>query len=234
MYKHEFSCPSGFPEVLETKETLIDIVTKTIYVSSVNHAQVNFLQFEYGCFAPNVPAVLRGDLPKEDDRGQITMQRIMDALPGLRSSLVQAGAAFTLSEFSEKEVFLLPDSEIERNNELKLIKRCVDYNCRCPARYIRKKDVGSKNAHRCDYTCKKCESLKKYNFSSEHIYQLDSKPTGFFPPRWLFTEEDVEIAYNKFIEALREIQKNILKRRDTGMTPYEVLLPSKVPYGIAI
>ena len=88
--------------------------------------------------------------------------------------------------------------------------------------------------HKCDYTCKKCESDEQYNFSYDHIYQLDSKPSGFFPPRWLFTEKEVEIAYNKFIERLREIQKSILKRRETGMTPYEVLLPSRIPYGIAI
>ena len=228
------SNPPGLSNVMETKETLMDIVTKTIYMSSVNHAQVNFLQFEYGCFAPNMPAVLKGDLPKEKDRGKITMQTVMDALPGLRSSLVQAGAAFTLSEFSDKEVFLLPESEVDRYHNENLIKRCVDYNCRCPSRYIRKKDLGSKNAHKCDYTCKKCESDEQYNFSYDHIYQLDSKPSGFFPPRWLFTEKEVEIAYNKFIEALREIQKSILKRRETGMTPYEVLLPSRIPYGIAI
>ena len=39
---------------------------------------------------------------------------------------------------------------------------------------------------------------------------------------------------NKFIVGLREIQKSILKRKQMGMTPYEVLLPSRIPYGIAI
>ena len=34
------------------------------------------------------------------------MQHIQDSLPGLKPSLVQAGAAFALSEFSDDEVFL--------------------------------------------------------------------------------------------------------------------------------
>ena len=238
LYDDEKATSPGLYDAMENKKDLMDILTKTIYVSSVGHAQVNFLQFEYGCFAPNIPSVLRGELPKEDDRGHITMQKIMNTLPGFRSSLVQAGAAFTLSEFSEKEAFLLPATEVDIGHDNDLIKRCADINCRCPSRrnYIRKKDANRKEPHKCDYTCKRCDedNVEKFNFSSEHIYQIDTKPSGFFPPRWLFTEEEVEIAYNKFIAALREVQKTILKRRETEMTPYEVLLPSRIPYGIAI
>ena len=76
-----------------------------------------------------------------------------------------------------------------------------------------------------------------YNYSDSgdsNIYQSDPPPNGFFPPRWLFTEKKVDEAYNHFICGLREVQKDILKRREKGTTPYEVLLPSKIPYGIAI
>ena len=169
------------------------------------HAQVNFLQFEYGCFAPNTPAIMKGKIPKEQDRSKISMACIMKSLPGFRASLVQAGAAFTLSEFSDEEVFLLPRTEYDhRSHELK--PRCSDPN---------------------------------YRFSDSEVFQTDSplhnwKPTGFFPPRWLFTEKAVEIAYNEFVRDLREIQRHILGRRSKGTTPYEVLLPSKIPYGIAI
>ena len=68
-----FGTPEGLYEKLESKKNLIDIVTKIIYQSSVGHAQVNFLQFEYGCFAPNVPAIMRGKIPTEENRGKITM-----------------------------------------------------------------------------------------------------------------------------------------------------------------
>ena len=101
-YRH----PPGLPCTLETKSDLASIATKTMFQSSVGHAAVNFLQFEYGCFAPNIPGVMRGSIPNENDRGKIDMQHIQDSLPGLKPSLVQAGAAFALSEFSDDEVFL--------------------------------------------------------------------------------------------------------------------------------
>ena len=173
----------GLYKTLETRKDLIDIVTKTIFQSSVGHAAVNFLQFEYGCFAPNVPALLRGKIPKEEDRGNVTLDRIKESLPGLRPSLVQAGAAFTLSEFSEDEEFLLP--------------------------------LGPD-----------CANLKK-------------------PPRYLFTvntkerkyvnaEPEVDIAYNNFMRELQKLETKIKERRKSGKIPYEVLLPSQIPYGIAI
>ena len=159
--------PSGLPKTLETKSDLINMVTKTIFQSTVMHAAVNFLQFEYGCFAPNVPALMRGSIPTESDRGNISMQHIMDSLPGLRASLVQAGAAFTLSEFSDDEVFL-----------------------------------------------------------------LDA------PPRWLFTEDIAKAALEKFRNKLQGIEDSIKKRNEMlveeGKIPYEVLRPSRIPYGIAI
>ena len=104
--RHSFTDDSGFCEHIDSKASLVNLSTKIIFQSSAMHAAVNFLQFEYGCFAPNVPALMRGSIPKEEDRGHIDMARILDSLPGLRASLVQAGAAFTLSEFSKDEVFL--------------------------------------------------------------------------------------------------------------------------------
>ena len=135
------------------------------------HAAVNFLQFEYGVFAPNVPAVMRGRLPKESDRGKIDMSHILSCLPGLRPSLVQAGAAFTLSEFSNDEVYLLPKDKLK-------------------------------------------------------------------PPRWMFTDEKVDEAYNEFTSSLEKIEEGT-KHRNRELTrqgniPYEVLMPSRIPYGIAI
>ena len=156
---------------MENKKHLLDLVTKTIFQSSVMHAAVNFLQFEYGIFAPNVPALMRGRVPNESDRGKIDMNHILSSLPGLRASLVQAGAAFTLSEFSKDEVYLLPT-------------------------------------------------------------------TKWKPPRWLFTDEKVDEAYQEFISHLKRIEADIKTRNNAlecqGKVPYEVLMPSKIPYGIAI
>ena len=75
------------------------------------HAAVNFLQFNYGCYAPNIPALLRGKIPTENDKGEISEDDVKKVLPGLTNSLHQAGAAYALSQFSEDEVFLLPKNE---------------------------------------------------------------------------------------------------------------------------
>ena len=137
------------------------------------HCAVNFLQLEYNCFGPNVPGMLRGKIPKEDDRGKIDMPRILESLPDLKPCLAQAGVAYSLTQFSEDEVYLLPDEKAE-----------------------------------------------------------------VFPPRWLFTEENARGALDKFISNLKEIESHIDARNESlvneGKIPYEVLRPSKIPYGIAI
>ena len=171
-YDYQLKHPQGLDRPLITKKDLVNFVTKIIFQASAGHAAVNFMQFEYMCFAPNVPAVMRGKIPKEDDRGKIGMERILSSLPSMRSSLIQAGAAYALSEFSDVEVFLLP--------------------------------TGAKG----------------------------SEPSK--PPRWLFTKGEVDKAYFNFLIKLSEIEEKIINRREEGKVPYEVLLPSRIPYGIAI
>lgn len=149
------------------------MLTKIIFQSSVMHCAVNFLQFEYGCFSPNVPGLMRGKIPKESDRGNIDMQHILESLPNLRPCLAQAGVSYALTQFSEDEVFLLPTKEYE-----------------------------------------------------------------VFPPRWLFTEESAKTALDKFISNLQKVEDHIDERNQNliadGKIPYEVLRPSRIPYGIAI
>ena len=54
----------------------------------------------------------------------------------------------------------------------------------------------------------------------------------------LFTETDAKLAFDQFQDRLEEIEKAIESRneklKDKGDVPYEVLLPSRVPVGIAI
>ena len=92
---------------MRTKEELVTTCTMIIFQSSVKHAALNFLQFEYSSFAPVSPFSMRGKLPTEADRGSITRKVIMDSLPDPSRCIRGAGIAFTLSEFSQDEVFLL-------------------------------------------------------------------------------------------------------------------------------
>ena len=165
--------PPGVPQKIEDKPALVNILTKTIFQSSVGHSALNFLQFEYGSFAPNLPGLMRGKIPKESDRGHIDMTRILESLPDIIPCLAQAGVAFALTQFSDDEVFLLPTKQYE-----------------------------------------------------------------VFPPRWLFTEKSAKEALDKFINNLQEIENKIIARNEKlvseGKIPYDVLRPSKIPYGIAI
>ena len=165
--------PPGLPNEILSKSQLVNFVTIIIFQSAVIHSAVNFIQFEYGCFAPMVPSLMKGKIPKEEDRGKITEEHIMKSLPGLRACLSQAGVSFALTRFSEEEVFLLPDKDG---------KQC--------------------------------------------------------PPRWMFTEESAKQALDKFVQNLEEIESHIVSRNEDlkadGKITYEVLLPSRIPYGITI
>ena len=78
-----------------------------IFSCSVKHAAVNFLAWEYGCFAPVCPSTMLGSIPEERDRGKITNKRIVDSLPDAYISLRFAAITSVLSEFSKDESFLL-------------------------------------------------------------------------------------------------------------------------------
>ena len=104
---------------LNGKNDLVTLCTMIIFASSVKHAAVNFLQWEYGCFAPICPSTMRGKIPNESDRGKITTEWLMNSLPDEEICTRFAAASSVLSEFSEDEVFLLTEEkEIGKSNNL--------------------------------------------------------------------------------------------------------------------
>ena len=54
------------------------------------------------------------------------------------------------------------------------------------------------------------------------------------PPEWLFTEPEARDALKKLQRTLKQIEVEIRKRNYSLKIPYEVLLPPRIPYGIAI
>ena len=190
--------------VLRTKEQLVTLCTMIIFQSSVKHAAVNNLQWDYLSFAPASPLCMRGDLPTEDDRGKITQKIIIESLPDPILCIRSAGIAYALTEFSPDELFLLHQEKSRKLRELLKAYGCIR---------IRTKRT-------------KIDTQKS---------ELDA---GKYPPRWLFHEEEVKIAFLKFQLNLRGIENGINKRNEKlaekGLVPYDVLLPSKIPSGIAI
>ncbi|CAK8695675.1 unnamed protein product [Clavelina lepadiformis] len=93
----------GIPNKITTIEQLVDICQVVIYTSSVQHAAVNFGQYETYRFAPNCPSAMR--LPPHK-KGEATMERIMQSLPDAKVALGTIALSYTLSSFPEGESYL--------------------------------------------------------------------------------------------------------------------------------
>ena len=83
---HHASVP-GFPESFQDKATLVKVLQTLMWMTSGQHAAVNYPQYEYYAYAPNKPFNLRADLPKSNLPNKITREWIFDnafPLPSLQ------------------------------------------------------------------------------------------------------------------------------------------------------
>ena len=94
-----------FPSSIATKANLVEICTLIMFTGSAQHAAVNFGQYAYYSFVPNAPTTLH--LPPPTKTGEITYQKLMEALPTESETQTQIGLGHLLSSPAPDEVRLL-------------------------------------------------------------------------------------------------------------------------------
>ena len=92
----------GFPEIITSKNELIEYCTLIMFTASVQHTAINFGQFQIYGFVPNAPLSMRR--PPPTLKGVTTYEDILDTLPTVLSAAVAVAITFTLSQFSPDEV----------------------------------------------------------------------------------------------------------------------------------
>lgn len=90
---------------ITTREELQKLVATIIWTASCHHSVVNFNQFNVFSFVPNSPYVLFQ--PIAQTKEIINDEYIMKSMPKLRLAALNIGLMHILSEYSEKEEFLV-------------------------------------------------------------------------------------------------------------------------------
>lgn len=84
---------------------LIDILTTVLFTVSVQHAAVNYLQYDHYAFVPNAPLCMRQPPPTK--KGVIGPEDISAMLPTKSQTLWQVAIGRALASFGDDEEYLL-------------------------------------------------------------------------------------------------------------------------------
>jgi len=86
----------GFPETLNTRDQLVEVVAQMIYTAGPLHASVNYGQYPFAGFAPSVAAAIYKAAPTRDDLIDKEAQ-YLDWLPPLDVALYTLSFVYLLS-----------------------------------------------------------------------------------------------------------------------------------------
>jgi arachidonate 15-lipoxygenase len=87
----------GFPGDFQTLDSLVEVVTSIIFISGPQHSAINYAQYEYMAFAPNMPFAAYGPLP---EKGQPSPpDRLAKFLPPPSQAVGQLILAHSLSAY---------------------------------------------------------------------------------------------------------------------------------------
>jgi arachidonate 15-lipoxygenase len=91
----------GMPNRIGNLAELIEIVTTIIFTCGPQHSAVNFAQYEYMTFVPNMPLAAYQDIPDQnsDEDDPMNDQKILDLLPPYKRSAEQLEILDILSAY---------------------------------------------------------------------------------------------------------------------------------------
>jgi arachidonate 15-lipoxygenase len=91
----------GMPERITNVAELIEIITTVIFTCGPQHSAVNFAQYEYMTFVPNMPLAAYQDIPDESLKvaDPMTDKKILDLLPPYKKSAEQLEILDVLSAY---------------------------------------------------------------------------------------------------------------------------------------
>jgi arachidonate 15-lipoxygenase len=98
----------GFPGDFQTLDSLVEFVTSIIFVAGPQHSAINYAQYEYMAFAPNMPFAAYGPLPQKGQPSQ--PDRLVKFLPPPSQAIGQLLLAHGLSAYQYDHLgYYLPD-----------------------------------------------------------------------------------------------------------------------------
>jgi arachidonate 15-lipoxygenase len=126
----------GMKNSIDTLEQLVEIVTTILYICGPLHSAVNFPQYEYMGFIPNMPLAAYKPIQEKGDIKD--RQALIDFLPPAKPTSSQLTTLFTLSAYRydrlgyyEEEEFADPNADDVVNKfqqELNVVQRKIELN----------------------------------------------------------------------------------------------------------
>jgi len=112
----------GIPSKFESRDELINLLTVVIATSSLQHAAVNYGQWDHAKFVPMSPPIMNLSPHK---KGEATMERIMKCLPTIDQVAGPIAASYSLSEFLVDQDFLgdIPETWFYEEDVIKIQKK---------------------------------------------------------------------------------------------------------------
>jgi arachidonate 15-lipoxygenase len=87
----------SFPGDFKTLDSLVEFVTSIIFIAGPQHSAINYAQYEYMAFAPNMPFAAYGPLPEKGQPSQ--PDRLVKFLPPPSQAIGQLILAHALSAY---------------------------------------------------------------------------------------------------------------------------------------